>query len=388
MHEFTTGFDAALMTPRDAEEMLDDAAAVEKMAATVKSLLAARIAGTEVWKLRGERSAARDLARRTGSSVGRAQAAIMTGRLLCDLPVASAAAKRGELSPDQAAAIADAATDDPDAEERLVGVAKSGSLGELRKECARTKANVCDPEDRRRRIHDRRYLRSWTDPEGAGHLHVLENPEVIAEILSRVAPVRDDLARTARGTGRHEPLEAHAADALRRIVGGGNRLEASVRGATKILVRIDLDALLRGYPGGDETCEIAGFGPVAVSAVRDMLETGDPFLAAIVTKGANIVGIAHLGRRPTARQRSALEWLYPTCAAEGCNSLTFLEFDHREDWSKTRLTVFDLLDRLCHHHHDLKTTARWSLVEGRGKRAFVAPDDPRHPRHAKRHAAA
>jgi hypothetical protein len=100
-----------------------------------------------------------------------------------------------------------------------------------------------------------------------------------------------------------------------------------------------------------------------------------------VTNGEKVVGVAHLGRRPNAHQRSALEWLYPTCGAEGCNSRSFLELDHRDDWAKTHLTVFDLLDRLCDHHHDLKTRHNWALVEGRGKRAFVPPDDPRHPRH-------
>jgi len=89
-----------------------------------------------------------------------------------------------------------------------------------------------------------------------------------------------------------------------------------------------------------------------------------------------------MGRRPNARQQSALEWLYPTCAAEGCNSLAFLENDHGEDWAKTHTTIFELLDRLCPHHHGLKTTDGWGLVEGRGKRAFVPRDDPRHPRHA------
>jgi hypothetical protein len=39
-----------------------------------------------------------------------------------------------------------------------------------------------------------------------------------------------------------------------------------------------------------------------------------------------------------------------------------------------------MLDRLCHHDHGLKTREGWSLVEGRGRRAFVPPDDPRHPR--------
>jgi hypothetical protein len=150
----------------------------------------------------------------------------------------------------------------------------------------------------------------------------------------------------------------------------------------KLLARVDLPALLRGYPSGDEVCELAGYGPIAVSALRDLLEIEDPFIAAVVTKGKEVVGVAHLGRRPNASQQTALEWLYPTCAAEGCNSLAFLETDHREDWAQTHTTVFELLDRLCGHHHDLKTTEGWALVEGSGTRAFVPPDDPRHPRNA------
>ena len=129
-------------------------------------------------------------------------------------------------------------------------------------------------------------------------------------------------------------------------------------------------------------CEIAGFGPVAVSAVRELIDTGDPFLAAVVADGDQVLGVAHLGRRPNAHQQTALEWLYPTCAAEGCSASTWLENDHRVDWAASKLTVLDLLDRLCPHHHDLKSLDGWRLVDGRGKRAFVPPDDPRHPRHA------
>jgi hypothetical protein len=374
LSELASRFDAAVLCARDAEHVVEDAAAIKNMAATIEALAAARVAETSIWKESGERSAAHELARKTGTSVGQAKETLETGRKLGDLPATARAAKNGELSSQQTAAISDAAAADPDAEERLLDTAKSGSLGELRDECARTKANACDLEARRRRIHERRCLRSWTDAEGVGNMLLRDNPEVIAETMARVTPVRDRLAKEADG---HEPLEAYAADALRRVVCGG---EARGKPAAKILARVDLAALLRGYPVEDETCELAGNGPVAVSAVRDLIDTGDPFLAAVVTKGKEVVGVAHLGRRPTARQCSALVWLYPTCAAEGCNALTFLEYDHRDDWANSHRTVFDLLDRLCSHHHDRKTRDGWALVEGRGKRAFVPPDDPRHPR--------
>jgi hypothetical protein len=151
--------------------------------------------------------------------------------------------------------------------------------------------------------------------------------------------------------------------------------------AVKLLVRIDYDTWLRGVPTDGETCELVGFGPVAVSAVRDLVELGDPFVAAILTRGKHLVGVAHLGRRPNAYQQSALEWLYPSCAVQDCPAKAHLEADHREDWARTRFTVLDLLDLLCRKHHGLKTRANWSLVPGTGKRAFVPPDDPRHPRY-------
>ncbi len=147
-------------------------------------------------------------------------------------------------------------------------------------------------------------------------------------------------------------------------------------------MRVDLAALLRGRPLEGEVCEICGFGPVAVSAVRDLLDTSDPFLAAVVTRGEEVASVAHLRRRPNAAQQTALEWLYPSCAVEGCSASTWLENDHRLDWATSKLTVVDLLDRLCSHHHDRKTLDGWSLVQGRGKRAFVPPEDPRHPRNA------
>jgi hypothetical protein len=384
MCEYTTRFDPERVSASDAARVVEDAAAIKNMAATVEALAAARVAETELWKRDGDRSAAHQLARTTGTSVGAAREALAAARRLQDLPETAAAARRGELSAPQVAVISDAASADPDAETRLLERSRTGSYGELRDECTRTKANACDLEARRRRIHERRYLRTWADTEGGRMLQLRDNPEVVAGIMATLEPIRNELFEQARKEGRREPMEAYAADALAELARRADGTSTGGRPSrrAKILARVDLTRLL-GHPAADdEVCEIAGYGPVAASAIRDLLDTEDPFLAAIVTKGKDVVGVAHLGRRPTAHQQSALEWLYPTCAAEGCNSLAFLENDHREDWHKTHITVFDLLDRLCSHHHDLKTTEHWALVEGRGKRAFVPPEDPRHPRNA------
>jgi uncharacterized protein DUF222 len=381
MGRYAAAFDASLLSAESAGLAVAEAAAIEGMAATVKALAAARAADAGLWKAAGERSAAHHLARTTGTSLSQACEALDTARRLATLPTVAAAARAGALSPPQAAAVADAAAADGSSAGRLLEQARTSSLAELRQECARTKAAAePDPEARRRKIHSERYLRTHTDAEGAWHLRVRDNPEVGAAVMAAILPIRDRLFRAARAEGRREAAEAYAADALAALARTPSTGPA--RSGARTIVRVDLGALLRGRPTAGEVCELAGFGPVAVSAVRDLMDTADPFLAAVVTKGEAVAGVAHLGRRPTAHQQTALEWLYPTCAAEGCSASTWLENDHRADWATTHLTVLDLLDRLCAHHHDRKSLDGWALVEGRGKRPFVPPDDPRHPRHA------
>src|SRR6266508_662446 len=86
-----------------------DADAIKNMAATVEALAAARVAETALWKRAGERSAAHQLARTTGTSIGQARETLQAARRLQDLPATAEAARRGELSVAQVAVITDAA---------------------------------------------------------------------------------------------------------------------------------------------------------------------------------------------------------------------------------------------------------------------------------------
>ena len=204
----------------------------------------------------------------------------------------------------------------------------------------------------------------------------------------------------ARLEGRREPQGAYAFDALAEIC---KRATAAATGddtssepsgeestapkgrvrkpvPTKIIVRVDHGALLRGWTTDGEVCEIAGVGPVPVSFVRELIESGDPFLAAVVTDGLDVLNVAHLGRKPTAHQQTALEWLCGGCSVLGCDVTVGLERDHVEDWADTKVTRLAWLKWLCGHHHDLKTHQGWALVEGPGKQPMVPPDDPRHPK--------
>lgn len=176
------------------------------------------------------------------------------------------------------------------------------------------------------------------------------------------------------GSEGHLPVPSKnrlASRAIRRLAGR----------PAKIIIRIDLDTLLRGYPIEGEVCDCPGYGPVPVSLAHDLMATGQARLAGFITKGKELRAV-HLDRRhPNEYQKAALDFLYPVCAVKGCSTRAGLEADHREDWVKTHYTVIDLLDYLCWHHHQLKSRQGWALVDGHGKRDFVPPGDPRHPRH-------
>ncbi|MEY2566722.1 MAG: hypothetical protein QOE35_1251 [Actinomycetota bacterium] len=378
MTDHAAAFDARVLSVTAARRVMREASAIEHMAATVKALAATRVAEGGDWRRDGYRSPAEAMAKETGSSVGEAIDALNTAEALEELPAVAEAARRGELSPKQAAAVAGAASVAPSEADRLLEEAKRLPLKELQAECGRTRAAHTDTEAQRRRAHERRHVRKWQDPDGLGHLRAQGRAEDIEAMWPAISGEQDRVFAEARGEARREPTEAYAFDALLRLLTGDASASAP---SHKVIVRIDLDTFLRGYPTDGETCDIAGC-PVPTSAVEDLLRSGSPFLTGLVTKGEAITGAVHLGRAPTAKQQTGLEWLYPTCAAAGCSQSARLQRDHRDDWARTHFTLFDLLDLLCAHHHGLKTTKGWGLVEGRGKRAFVPPDDPRHPRHA------
>ena len=138
----------------------------------------------------------------------------------------------------------------------------------------------------------------------------------------------------------------------------------SVRPDRKVLAIIDLRALNRGHVEGDETCEIAGVGPVSVAALRSMLS--DAFLALVIKDGVDVLNVTHLGRQVTAHQRTALEARGWWC--ERCGSTYRVEIDHDTGWTLTHDTRLEDLRLGCGHCHDLKTRhgLRWSGPFGHG----------------------
>jgi hypothetical protein len=401
------------------------------LCAAGKTLLARRVAQTHRPDTAGAKTAAEHLARRAGTSTGVATDALDTSARLPRQPAVEQALRRGELSAAQAAVVSAAAAADPAAEARLVELASRASVPELREECARVKAAADpDPEATNRRLHQRRRLRRWVDPEGFWTLHAKGTPQAGAAFGAALDAVTDQIFQQARRDGRHEPVEAYAFDALMSLADqAGDRAAGSAAdrpnsadgdgptgtaGGLPVagvdlatgedpvtppaapasavppgrlsrmnprflaLLRVDLETLRRGRVAGDELCEIKGVGPVPVPVAAGLL--GQSVLQLVITRGVDVLNVTHLGRGPTAAQKIALAWASPGCTVQGCWR-TRVEHDHRQPWADTRHTRLDELDLLCEFHHDLKTRRGWALIAGTGKRPMVPPDDPRHPKH-------
>ena len=401
-------FDPKVVTATTAGQVLASADRVEKMAACLKALAAGRVAEADAAQ-RGRRggegpapSAADRLANRTGTSRGAAKKAIDTGKRLDDQPALNSAARAGELSAEQMALISEAAAANPREEQRLVDLARSGaSLEELRRECARVRAAADrDAEARHERIRRNRFAARRSNDDGSEQITCRGTADDIAAMWAVIEGRARSIFDKARLEGRRETQGAYAFDAVAEICRDAagdaagdaddtdhpeaqppvpaGRIRKPV--PTKVIVRVDWTALLRGCPVEGETCEIAGAGEIPVSVVRELLATGDPFIAAILTKGVDVLNVAHIGRKPTAFQQSALEWLSTGCDVLGCDNTVGLEIDHVDDWAETKMTKLGRLRCMCGHHHDLKTHHGWALVEGPGKQPLVPPDDPRHPK--------
>jgi hypothetical protein len=390
--DWAAGFDASAYTVEQCQQIVSHATAMERMMGAVKAQAAARVAQTEVWKESGARSPAHALADATGTTVGAARETLQTGAAMATLPELAAAACRGKLSPAQSASLASVGVVARELVPALIDRAQQTSVAEFREECARTlAAREPDPEAKRAKIHAERELRSWSAPSGARVLQLTDTPDIVAAVITQIAPAREALYAQARERGETIRPEALDADALVATIHAGAKGRADSDDAlphrcaprAKVLVRVDFDTLLRGYPIDGEICEIAGYGPIAVTAATAIITSGDAFLAAIVTQGQQVLGVSHYGRKALAHQATALEWINPTCAVDGCTQHTRLETDHRDPWANTKLTLLDLLDRLCDHHHDLKTRKNWALTPGHGKRPFVPPTDPRHPNNSR-----
>lgn len=382
LEEALADLDPALLGQAAALCGLDAFSRVERLGAAGRVLCAGRAVQTNAHHGSGARSAAEWLSRRTGQSVGEAVGSLGTARVLAGLPALEEALRSGHISSPQAAAVAEGAAADPHAESSLLASARREPLRRLREQARRVVAGATCEEDQiaaEQRLHDNRYLRTYSGRDGALRGEFALAPLAGAKLLAALEAEQRVVFEAARRRGEQERSQAYAADAL---VALAERDAQPGRMAATVTLTLDAAALRRGETAAGEHCEIAGVGPVPVATARGLL--GEAWLRLVVRDGVDVCSVTHLGRYVSAHLRSALEVRDPVCVVPGCGSAHLLEIDHWDTpvacHGETRLAN---LVRICRHHHRLKTHHKHRLVGGPGRWRWLLPgerqDDPPPP---------
>jgi Domain of unknown function (DUF222) len=360
------------VTTAQAAELLAVFAELERLVVAGKMLYAKRASESLTWRDEGHRSVASWMASTTKTGLGEALATLETSEALASLPETSEALRRGELSSSQLKVITAAAVEHPGAEKVLLQSAATDSLKALKARAAQVRAAAkCAEEENARylAIHAGRYLRHWSDPDGAFRLDARLTPLDGAKVLSVLGAEADARFDAARKQGTHEPPAAYRADALVGLLTGdvvsgasscGSGASSRSRPGATVCIRVDAVALVRGHVRDGETCEVPGVGPVPVAAVRSQLS--DAFVKVLVHQGVDVTTVCHPGRTVTAHVQSALEARDACCVVPGCDVAHGLENHHWDvDYVVCKSTSLAGLARVCHWHHTLLTYGGYVL---------------------------
>jgi len=347
--------DPETITARTAKAQIETLAEITRACEGATTLLAARVARTQVWAESGARTPAEYLARATGAPMGQAIGMLDTAARLADLPATEAALRDGKLSPAQARAVTQAATADPSQEEELLRVAGRSSLRGLQERARRIEAsaNPEATEARYRAAVEARNCTTWVDSDGSGRLAWRGAPDALAILKSALDPYVTAELRAASKAGIEAPYAHCAADALVAMAqaANGNGVHRQPVGGIRIKARVDYLALLEGATRPGDVCEIDGVGPVPVSVMRRLLDQ-QPMVDAILTRGRDVLRVAKLGRSGDTYLKSAIEWRDTHCAIAGCARTEHLEVHHRVPVSKGGVTSLEMSLPLCTFHHD------------------------------------
>jgi hypothetical protein len=337
----------------------DEIVAVVKVAEAGRALLARVIDDRGLHRRSGHLSAAHLVAVASGTTVGAAAEAIETGRAMSAHDGLDVAFRSGELSGEQAVVVADAIAVDASAERALLEAAKVDGLRGMRARARAVKAAREDDRlgryERQRRASSFRHGVDHADGMAWGQFRL--PPDQGAAVVNRIERETDRVFREAHRTGRRDPVERYAAEALVRVVTGAAKASPTTRG--DVMVLVSYEALRRGHVEGDEVSVIPGFGDVAVEVPRRLLD-GGAFLTGLLHDGERVQLVRRFGRRPSAAVRVAvvaeavLAHGQLVCDVDGCDR-TDIEWDHTLPWADGGTSDASNLSPKCRGHHRAKT---------------------------------
>jgi hypothetical protein len=223
LSRLVAGLDAGCLSPGDAALAVSVFVRGENLCAAGTALCAERAARGGEHRRAGHSDPSSWLAERSGGSRGAARDALETATSLSKLPGLDRAVRGGDLSPNRARVVAEAASLDGSSETGLLEVARHGSLAELRDAAEAVKATARSLQDEARRyeaIRKARHLRTFMGRDGGFKGQLSLTPDAGAKVLAVLQPASDFFFDEARREGRREHNEAYLADALVAVITG------------------------------------------------------------------------------------------------------------------------------------------------------------------------
>jgi hypothetical protein len=262
-----------VMDADSVKELLSRYAKVEKLASYGKNMLAAKLDDAQI------------VARATGVSVGKAKAALDTGKCLKAADEVREAFKSGEISVDQAAEIATAEQASPGSSTELLRVAQEESFQTLRERSRKVVLEAEQHRDLASRQHQARRARSYRDELGMISINLLLEPHVGVPIVNRAEAEAGRLFRAAKKGGGPEPFERHLADAYAGLLSSGSTIPAR---KPELVVLVSHEIITRGWKdvGEGEVCKIPGVGPISPQTAKEIAQ--DAFLSGLFYDGTDL----------------------------------------------------------------------------------------------------
>jgi len=208
--------DPARLDGRQARRLVEEFAAIERLAGAGKALAMRRVEATRAWADSGSfRDAAAWLAATGGTTVGHARATVETSAHLEEFPETEAALRGGELSEVQVNEVVSAARSDPSAERLLLDSAKRDGVRGLKDHNALGRGRA--PASTRRRAIRRsttrgRYVTGGTSTEPAASTYA--------------GPLMPRLGSCLRSS--HLSVISSLLPAMRAVVNGPTRLPSTL----------------------------------------------------------------------------------------------------------------------------------------------------------------
>lgn len=317
---------------------------------------------------------ATELARVTGTSVGRAKATVDTGRALRDADQVTDAMQHGVISLDQATEIVRAEQASPGAATDLLTVAREQPFHVLRHESRRVVLEAEQHRDLGARQRAARSAHSHNDELGMVHISLTLQPQVGTPIVNRADTEAARMHREARKNGASEPFDRHRADAYAALLAGSPTGARSRR--PELVVLVSHEVAKRGWTEvkAREMCKIPGVGPIPPEVARQIAQ--DAFLSGVFFDGKDLRYLRRWTRNIPVEVRLALE-LGPAPDFDGvvcadCGNRLGTEHDHVEPHCALGPASTDNLEPRCWNCHKAKTE--------RDRRAGKFRERPPNPR--------